>query len=145
MKQTKERVVPVTVPAVEPVTSIDLYSPPTSGPLALSNLRAAKKLTVDVTSISKIGELVMCCEGELMNLDMPSKYHPEGHGPAICIEAHDVARNEHYIVVCNAIMASSLRRAGQPLVGRYFAVRVGELIAGKRYRQTEVVELERVE
>jgi len=107
-------------------------------------LKHKRLLTLDVISISRLGEVLMQCDGELTAVEMPSKFAENGKSQAWTIDVTDIVRSERYMLVCNAVLASSLRRAGEPLTGRYFAVRVGEFKAGKRYRETEVVELERI-
>ena len=131
--------------APPPQTAPDAFTMPTLPAIQVDSLKPKRRLTLDVVSISKIGELLMCCQGELQAASLPSKYAKDGKADAVTVDVLDLLRNEPYTLVCNAILASSLKRAGEPLTGRYFAVRVGEQEAGKRYRRTEVIELERVE
>ena len=56
----------------------------------------------------------------------------------------DVVTNDQYLLICNSLIVSALRRAGAPLAGKFFAMKSGEIKAGKRYRQVEVYELEQV-
>ena len=135
-KKTQE---PVTVPAP------DMFATETLPAIRMESLKTKRRLTLDVVSISKLGELVMMCQGELQVSSLPSKFAKDGKAEAYLIDVFDVVRSIEYTLVCNAVLASSLKRAGEPLQGRYFAVRVGEVEAGKRYRKTDVVELERVD
>ena len=112
--------------------------------IKLESLKHKRLLTLSVIGISRLGEVLMQCDGELTAVEMPSKFTENGKSQAWTIDITDIVRCERYQLVCNAVLASSLRRAGEPLTGRYFAVRVGEIVAGKRYRATDVVELERV-
>lgn len=107
-------------------------------------LKAVKRLTLDVISIAKLGEVIALMQSELMTSELPSKFHPSGKATAYTINIFDVVRGEEYALVCNSILASVLGRDPNPLEGRYFAIRVGEIQEGKRYRKTEVVELELV-
>ena len=111
----------------------------------MDHMRTKRRLTLDVVSITKLGEIVMCCRGELQFTELPSKFSESGRAMAWTIDVMDCIRGEEYTLACNAVLASSLQRAGQPLTGRYFSVHVGESMAGKRYRRTDVVELEKVE
>lgn len=108
------------------------------------NLKPVKRLTLDVVSLSKLGEVIALMQSELMTSEFPSKFHPSGKAMAYSINIYDVVRGSTYTLICNSILASVLSRDSQPLEGRYFAIRVGEIVAGKRYRRTDVVELEPV-
>jgi len=107
-------------------------------------LKHKRRLTLDVVSVSRLWDVLMQCDGELTAIEMPSKFTETGKSEAWCVEITDIVRSEQYMLICNAVLAGALKRAGAPLTGRYFAVRVGEIKAGKRYRETEVVELERI-
>ena len=143
--------VPVVLPEVpiEQARDVisDVFGGPALPPLRMDELRAVRKLTLDVVSISKVGQVVALVQGELTEQVMPSKFHPDGKAPAWCLDIYDVTRQNSYILVCNTVLASALQRAGgpRPLTGRYFAIRCGEIEAGKRYRHVDVVELERAE
>jgi hypothetical protein len=62
--------------------------------------------------------------------------------PTATVDVMDVLTGQNWCLICNAVLASAFRRAGEPLAGRYFAIRAGEIVAGKRYRKIDVVELE---
>ena len=116
-------------------------------PVALAKttqFKAKKKLTLDVQSISKVKELLCQCTSELYLEEMPSKYAENGKAQAYCVDVVDLLRSEEFMLICNAILARSLQRAGEPLTGRYFAIQVGDIAAGKTYRKVDVVELDRV-
>ena len=109
-----------------------------------SNFKAKKRLTLDVQSISKVKELLCQCTSELYLEEMPSKFAENGKAQAYCVDVVDLLRSEEFMLICNAILARSLQRAGEPLAGRYFAIQVGDIAAGKTYRKVDVVELDRV-
>lgn len=105
-------------------------------------LKAKRKLTLDATSITRLGQVVCRIDGELETIEMPpqTKGGPVSHAAAVPI--FDLVRTESYLLICNSLIVSALQRAGAPLTGRYFAMRAGEIKAGKRYRSVEVIELE---
>lgn len=108
-------------------------------------LTRKRRLTVDVTNISKLGELLALTQSDLYTRELPSTFHPSGKATVYCVDVVNVLTGEEYMLACNTVLASALQRAGTPLAGRYFAIRCGEIVAGKRYRRVDVVELERAE
>ena len=60
------------------------------------------------------------------------------------VEITDVVRSTPWLLICNSLIKSAFERAGTPLAGRYFAIRAGDIVAGKRYRHVDIVELELV-
>jgi hypothetical protein len=114
---------------------------PTVPPHVHHGFRPKRKLTLEVRSVSKLGYAVFTCNGELQMSLMPSKFHPEGKAEAISVDVTDAVTDEQYTLVLNSISASALQRAGA-LLGRHFEITVGAEHEGKRYRDTEVTELE---
>lgn len=108
----------------------------------LSRMKVKRRLTIDVTNIQKLGQVVMMAQSELYTKEMPSSFDPSGKALARCVDIVDVVTGEPFMLACNTVLASALERAGQPLTGRYFAVRCGDVVAGKRYRRVDVVELQ---
>lgn len=126
-----------------------------------------RRITLDVTNLQKLGAVVACMQSELYEKELPSKFHPSGKAISTCVDIVNVHTGEEYMLACNTVLASALRRACMggipqnggspdaafepgvvrmiPLTGRYFAMRCGEVEAGKRYRRVDVVELERAE
>ena len=101
-----------------------------------------KRLTLDVMSIQKLGELLCQMTSELYIQVMPSKFHPEGKAEALCVDVIDLLRGEEYMLVCNSILARSLQRVEGPITGRYFAIQCGDIVAGKTYRRVDAREVE---
>ena len=110
--------------------------------------RTVRRMTQEVTSIGKLcndapdNEVVFMCNSELTEGELPSKFAKNGKAPAILVDVVMHESEEEYTVACNAVLASSLKRAGAPLKGRWFAVSVGSQVEGRRYRDTVVEELE---
>jgi len=123
---------------------IALFDAITALAVSMDDLRVKKRLTLEATSMTRLGSAVLQIDGELEEIEMPSKGNPPKPQKAWAIAATDVVRGECYMVILNVVLVSAFRRAGAPLTGRYFAIRAGEVKAGKHYRSFEVVELERV-
>ena len=128
-------------------------SPESETPLEGNNrkragFRTVRTMTQEVTSISKLcdespdGEVVIQCVSELTEGELPSKFSKTGKAAVIVVDVVVVESGAEYTLACNAVLASSLKRAGSPLKGRFFAVSVGAPVDGKRYRNTSVEELE---
>lgn len=109
---------------------------------SLNGFKRKRSLTLEVRSISKMGYCIFRCDSELQTSEMPSKFSKTGKAEATSVDVTDQTDASQYTLVLNAVAASSLRRAGSPLVGRHFEISVGGAMEGKRYRQTEVNELE---
>lgn len=131
--------------AAPPTPVKDLVKPTTTAVARPSKFVPKKRLTLDVTNIQKLGELLCQTTSELYLQSMPSKFSETGKADAMCIDVIDLLRGEEFVLVCNAILARSFQRAEGPLVGRYFAIQCGEVVAGKSYRKVDVVELQRTE
>jgi hypothetical protein len=108
----------------------------------LNGFKKKRSLTLEVRSISKMTYAIFRCEGELVVSEMPSKFSKTGKAEATSVDVTDVVTGEQYTLVLNAVAASALKRAGTPLAGRHFEISVGGEHEGKRYRDTEVTELE---
>lgn len=104
--------------------------------------RVKRSLTQQVRSISSLGTCIVKCIGELITSEMPSQFSPTGRAEAISVDVIDQVSGESFTLVLNTVAASSLKRAGTPLADRYFEISVGDTENGKRYRHTEVNELE---
>jgi hypothetical protein len=114
-------------------------------PLSREGLRLKRKLTLDLTSIGKLthnGEAIFRCDSEMMQMSLPSHFSVEGRALAWVIDITGRYSGEKYLLPCPAVLASNLARAGEPLMGRWFAVTMGEQKPGKRYRDMQVDELE---
>ena len=108
-------------------------------------LRAVRRLTMDATSLARHGDLICQALGELERIDM-GKPDKNGEVPqAWALPILDVVERKEYLLICNVMMVGALRRSGEPLVKKYFAMRPGEIVAGKRFRKCDVIELELAE
>lgn len=105
-------------------------------------LKATRRLTLDATSIARLGKVICRIDGELENLTMPPITAGGEPGKAVAIPITDIVSQTSYLMFCNSMMQSSLKRAGEPLTGRYFAIADRGIREGKRYRQVEIFELE---
>lgn len=109
------------------------------------NYKAVSTVTRDVMTLTKLGEAIVLCQSEVYPIHMDSVYTPGDKHPVACVDCFDPIRGVEFTLACNAVLASSFSRFNGSLKGMYFAIRVGEMVAGKRYRKTDVVVLERVE
>lgn len=107
--------------------------------------RVKRKLTLDATSIARLGEVLCQTTGELEQIEMPGNGKGHEVSMAWAVPITDLLHTTQYLLICNALLVSALKRAGEPLAGKYFAIRSGEIKAGKRYRSVDVVQLELAE
>jgi hypothetical protein len=106
------------------------------------DLRLKRKLTMDATSIARLNQVICRAQGELESIEMPPTVAGGPKSTAVAVPILDVVTMKEYLLICNSLIVSAFQRAGSPLEGRYFALRSGEIKAGKRYRQVDVMELE---
>lgn len=106
------------------------------------SLQLKRKLTLDATSIARLKQVICRIDGELEVIEMPPAAKGAAPGQAVGVPITDVVTQTQYLLICNSLIVSALRRAGEPLTGKYFALRAGEIKAGKRYRHVDVMELE---
>ena len=99
---------------------------------------------MDATSIKNLQEVVARTDSELYTLMMPGFDAARTPVKTWVVEITDVLQGTPWLLVCNALIRSAFERAGTPLAGRYFAIRSGDIVAGKRYRHIEIIELELV-
>ena len=107
--------------------------------------KVKRQLTLDATSIARLGEVLCQTTGELEQIEMPGNGNKGEVNMAWAVPITDLLRTTQYLLICNALLVSAFNRAGQPLAGKYFAIRSGEIKAGKRYRTVDVVQLELAE
>lgn len=105
-------------------------------------LKATRKLTLDATSIARLGELVCRIDGEWEEVTTHL-------GPCKAIPITDILRSTEYLLLCNAMLVSGIERARvrvgdkvDTIVGKFFAIKSGEIDAGKRFRKVEVYQVE---
>jgi hypothetical protein len=108
----------------------------------LDQLSLKRKLTMDATSIARLGQVVCRVEGELEVIEMPPVAKGAAASQAYAVPIYDVITDQQWLLICNSLIVSAFNRAGPPLNGRYFALRAGEIKTGKRYRHVDVMELE---
>jgi hypothetical protein len=110
-----------------------------------SNFKALKRLTRDVTSISRLNQAIVQCQSDLYTLGMDDPAMPGQKRDVPACDILDCLSGQEYVLICGAVLASTWRRYKDGLSGRYFALQSGEIVSGKRYRKVDVIELERVE
>jgi hypothetical protein len=140
----RETANPVTENSVKLQPIADKFSTTTSVAIRTEDLKAVRKLTMDATSLTRLVQIICQALSELYIVPMPSMASAGEMTPTTVIDILDVNTGENYMLICNALVKSALERAGEPLRGRYFSMRVGDIVAGKRYRKCEVIELELV-
>lgn len=107
--------------------------------------KSVRKLTRDLNTLTRLGQVIMCCQSELYTIDMPDPGKPGETRPVGAIDILDCLAGEEITLVCGSVLYSTLKREKEPLTGRYFAVRAGMIPPNKRYYKPEIVELERSE
>jgi hypothetical protein len=105
-------------------------------------LNVKRRLTMDATSIARLKHVICRIDGEFESIEMPPAAKGADPGAAVAVPITDLVNNVQYLLICNSLIVSALQRAVPPLVGRYFAIKAGEIKAGKRYRQVDIFELE---
>jgi len=126
------------------VPGADLYAPAQDLAVRPQDLKQKRRLTLDAISASRLKEAVVQVRSELTTVKMTSAFNAGEKVDCAAVEVWDAIRKGEWLLICNTVLAQALQRAGSPLTGRWFAVRVGDIVAGKTYRKTEVVELELV-
>lgn len=120
----------------------DPFAPTAAVAVRADTLVHKRQLTLDATSIARLKQVICRIEGELETIEMPPATKGGPPTTAAAVPIFDLVNNTSYLLICNSLIVSALQRAGGPLAGRYFAMRAGEIKAGKRYRSVEVIELE---
>lgn len=105
-------------------------------------LKPKRRLTLDATSIARLKEIVCRVDGEFEEIRTQL-------GRALAIPITDCVDNASYLMICNAQLVSGIERSRErvgdkpgTIVGKYFAIKAGEIVAGKRFRRVEVWEVE---
>ena len=105
-------------------------------------LKALRPLTLDATSIKRLSQVVCVTLGELTVQEMPGFDAARTPTKTYTVDIQDIVTGQSWCLICNAVLSSAFKRAGEPLKGRYFAIRDRGEKPGKRYRDLEAVELE---
>jgi hypothetical protein len=122
--------------------TVPTFQAPTQVAVRTDHLKAKRKLTLDATSIARLGEVVCQVTGELEVITMPPRGGNGEKSTAWAVPILDVVHNTEYLLIANAVIVGALKRSGEPLAGKYYAMRAGELHKGKNFRHVDVVELE---
>jgi hypothetical protein len=131
--------------AVVSTTAVTEYQSNQTAMSIPSQFKSVKRLTKDVTSITRLGEAIIQCQSELYQMEMSDPAAPGEKRGVLVVDVFDCVRNEEFALICGAVLSSSLIRLNKPITNLYFAIRAGEIAPGKRYRKVDVVQLERVE
>ena len=120
------------------------YQPSTDLAVRPDQLKAVRRLTMDATSIARLGQVILQTTSELYIIQLPVPGKGGEKADATVVDIVTIPDMRPFMLICNAMIGSSLRRAGEPLTGQYFAMRPGEIVAGKHYRHVDVISLELV-
>jgi hypothetical protein len=134
-----------TIPAKDNQDAVALFQEKKALTITADKMKEVRKLTMDATSLPRLGQVICQTLSELYEVPMPSMADKAATTMTPVIDILDVVSGQAYLLICNALVKSAFVRAGAPLAGRYFAMRAGDIVAGKRYRKCDVWELERVE
>lgn len=108
-----------------------------------SDFKALKRITRDVSTMTRLGEAIVMLQSELFTIKMKSTFPPHEERDVWAVQVLDCLRGEEYTLILGAVLASTFKQEPQPLTGKYYAIRNGEIPPGKRYRKPEVILLER--
>lgn len=111
-------------------------------PMTPGQFRAVRRITRDLNTLTRLGELLMMAQSELYTIDMPDPADKSKTRPVGAIDILDCLMGTEITLICGSVLHSTLRREKDPLIGRYFAVRQLPQPPGKRYYKVEVVEIE---
>lgn len=114
-------------------------------PMTPSQFKPVRRLTRDLNTLTRMGELLMLAQSELYTIDMPDPANKSKTRPVGAIDIMDCLMGHEITLICGSVLHSTFRREKDPLTGRYFAVRQLPQPPGKRYYKVEVVEIERAE
>lgn len=129
--------------AEQPVVAQSFPSTLPMKPMAASDFKAVKRLTRDLNSLTRLGQVLVCVQSDLYFIDMPDPGNAGSTRPVGALDCLDCLSGEEFTLVCGAVLTSTFKREKDPLPGRYFALRAGVIPPGKRYYKPEVVEIER--
>ena len=101
-----------------------------------------KRLTKPILSITQATTYTVKIVGEMYKKSLPVAGKVGTEVETTMIDVVNMDRNEECSLICNAIIESAFHRCEPPLVGRYFEIHIGEIRAGKRYRDVDIYELE---
>jgi hypothetical protein len=121
---------------------VPTFTAPTAVAVRTDHLKPKRKLTLDATSIVRLGEVVCQATGELEVIQMPPRGSQTEMQQAWAVPILDVVHNTEYLLIANAQIVGALRRSGEPIAGKYYAMRAGEIEKGKHFRHVDVIELE---
>jgi hypothetical protein len=138
MKQQK----PETETAPASTSALATFGDGVKNVLDPSQFKRVRRLTRDVTTITRLGQAIVQCQSELYTIDMDDPANPAQKRPVPACDVLDCLTGTEMVLICGAVLTSAWRRFGEPLTGNYFAIKCGEIAAGKRYRNTEVIFLE---
>jgi hypothetical protein len=110
-----------------------------------ANFKTIKRLTRDVTSITRLGEVILLLQSGLYEIEMDDPAKPGQKRPVAAVDCMDCLTGDEFVLICGAVLHSTWKRFNGDLAGNYFAVRSGDIAPGKHYRKVDVVHLERVE
>lgn len=105
-------------------------------------LKTKAVLTLEITAIQHLGQLVCVTLSELYTTMIPGFDAAKTPTETYCIDVQDIRTGHPWRLICNAVMASEFRRLEKPIKGRYFALQSMPVQPGKRYRPVRIAELD---
>lgn len=103
-----------------------------------------KQYTVALIAMVHEGDLLCEIRSKIYQMELPVKGRTETMQPARIVDVINLQTGEYQALICNETMVSAFERAGQetPIIGRFFALKCGDMVADKRYRMVDVVEVQ---
>lgn len=139
----------VFTPSAEPETTLDAGTAVRLGSFgSLEPFRAPKavnfkrNLTPQLVAMAHEKDLLMRCDGEITEIDLPVKGRADVMKPTKVMPGTNMETGETFLLICNVMIVSAFTRAGGDLAGRYFGLKSQEMVADQRYRVIDVVEVE---
>lgn len=110
-------------------------------PREIKSVEITRPLTPPLIAMVHQGKLLFEAASDLTTMNLPVKGRSESIQPATVVEGYNLETGEYVVLICNTMMVSAFKKAGEPLKGKQFAIADNDLMADKNYRHIEVVQV----
>jgi hypothetical protein len=119
-------------------------TPPGQPARPIANVAVKKALTPPLVGIVNGQDLLFSPTSEMYQYKIPVKGRSETLQEATIVDGTDVAQGVQIMLICNSSMVAAFQRAGRdgPIIGRFFGIKGGDIMADKAYRVIDVVEVD---
>lgn len=129
-----------TTPVIQPAMDRDFVSANRPA-LNIASVEIVKPLTPPLVAMAHQGKLLFEAASEPFKMQLPVKGRSESVQDATVVEGYNLETGEFIILICNTMMVSAFKKAGDPLKGKQFAIANNNIMADKNYRHIEVVQV----